>query len=120
MIVITGGAGFIGSNLVAGLEARSRHDLVVGDRLGHGDKWRNLANRELQALVPPESLFEFLDRHADEVEGMFHLGAISATTETDADLVLATNFTLPQRLWSWCAARGVRLIYASSAATYGS
>jgi ADP-L-glycero-D-manno-heptose 6-epimerase len=120
MIVITGGAGFIGSNLVAGLEARFRHDLVVCDRLGHDDKWRNLAKRELQALVPPEGLFEFLDRHVGEVEGIFHLGAISATTESDADLVLATNFTLSQRIWSWCAAHGVRLVYASSAATYGS
>ena len=119
MIVITGGAGFIGSNLVAALEERGEPDLVVCDRLGHGDKWRNLGKRELAALLPPEALFAFLDHHAREIETVFHLGAISSTTETDADLVIAANFTLSQRLWDWCTASETRLIYASSAATYG-
>ena len=119
MIVVTGGAGFIGSNLVAALEERGEHDLVVCDRLGRDDKWRNLAKRELAALVAPEALLEFLDAHAREINIVFHLGAISSTTESDADLILATNFTLSQRLWEWCAATETRFIYASSAATYG-
>ncbi|HWK44144.1 MAG TPA: ADP-glyceromanno-heptose 6-epimerase [Stellaceae bacterium] len=119
MIVVTGGAGFIGSNLVAALEARGRHDLVICDRLRQSDQWRNLAKREIAALIPPDELFEYLDRHTGEIDGIFHLGAISATTEADADLVIATNFTLSQRIWSWCAAHDTRLIYASSAATYG-
>ncbi|HUC67578.1 MAG TPA: ADP-glyceromanno-heptose 6-epimerase [Stellaceae bacterium] len=119
MIVITGGAGFIGSNLVAALDERGGQDLVVCDRLGKDDKWRNLAKRELAALVPPESLFDFLERHAREINLIFHLGAVSSTTETDADFIIAANFMLPQRLWEWCAETETRFIYASSAATYG-
>lgn len=119
MIIVTGGAGFIGSNLVAALEARGIHDLVVCDRLGVGEKWQNLARRELAALVPPEDLFDFLNAHADAVDAIFHLGAVSATTERDGDLIAATNIALPLRLWAWCAVHSVRLIYASSAATYG-
>jgi len=119
MIIITGGAGFIGSNLAASLEERGEQDLVVFDRLGHDEKWRNLAKRELAALLPPEAMFDFLDRHHREINIVFHLGAISSTTETDADLIAATNFTLPLRLWDWCAETETRFIYASSAATYG-
>ena len=119
MIVITGGAGFIGSNLVAGLERRGGTDLAVCDRLGSGDKWRNIAKRELADIVAPERLFDFLGAHAREVETIFHLGAISSTTETDVDLIVHENFRLSSALWAWCARQGKRLIYASSAATYG-
>jgi ADP-L-glycero-D-manno-heptose 6-epimerase len=119
MIIGTGGAGFIGSNLVAALEARSAGDIVVCDFMGEGEKWRNLAKRELAAIVSPERLFAYLDDNADVVDTIFHMGAISATTERDVDLVVASNFTLSQRLWDWCAAHQTRLIYASSAATYG-
>src|SRR6266403_1786902 len=104
MIIVTGGAGFIGSNVIAGLEERGRHEIVVCDRLGRDDKWRNLAKRELAAFVPPEALDGFLAANAGEVETIVHLGAISATTETDADLVVATNFSLTMRLWDWCTA----------------
>jgi ADP-L-glycero-D-manno-heptose 6-epimerase len=119
MIVITGGAGFIGSNLAAALEARRADDIAICDWLGHGDKWRNIAKRELAAIVPPEQLFDFLARNAKSVGTIFHLGAISTTTETDGDLLARTNVTLPLDLWQWCAAHDARLIYASSAATYG-
>ena len=119
MIVITGGAGFIGSNLAAALEERGERDIVVCDRLGRDGKWQTIAKRELTALVAPEELLGFLDEEAREISMVFHLGAISSTTETDADLIVRTNFTLSQRLWDWCAETETRLVYASSAATYG-
>ncbi len=119
MIIVTGGAGFIGSNLVALLERSGVKDIVVCDRLGHDDKWKNLAKRELADFVQPEDLFDFLGRHTQDVEMIFHLGAISATTERDADLIVETNFGLSMALWDWCALHGARFVYASSAATYG-
>lgn len=119
MIVVTGGAGFIGSNLVAALEAAGQRNLVVCDWLGRDEKWRNIAKRDLADLIAPEALFDFLDARRGTIETIFHMGAISATTETDADLIARTNIDLPQRLWHWCAENGARLIYASSAATYG-
>ena len=119
MIVVTGGAGFIGSNLAAGLEKRGVGEVVVCDVLGTGDKWRNISKRGLGDVIPPEALMDYLRKHADRVEAVFHMGAISATTERDADRIVATNFSLSKALWQLCSANGVRLIYASSAATYG-
>ena len=119
MIVVTGAAGFIGSNLLAALEAGGASDIVACDRLGSGDKWRNIAKRELAAIVAPELLIDFLHHHRHSVETVFHLGAISSTTETDADLVVEQNFRFSLALWDWCATTGVSFIYASSAATYG-
>ncbi len=119
MIIVTGGAGFIGSNIVAGLQDKGYSDIVVCDVLGNDDKWRNLAKRELRDIVRPEYLFAYLDRYAGEIEAVIHMGAISSTTETDADLIVDTNFVLSRDLWKWCAKAEVRLIYASSAATYG-
>ncbi len=118
MYLVTGGAGFIGSNLVAALSEGGAR-VAVCDRLGSGDKWRNLAKRELHALVPPEGLDDLLAAEGASVKAVLHLGAITSTTETDADLLLRVNFGLSQRLWRWCAEAGVPLIYASSAATYG-
>ena len=117
MLLVTGGAGFIGSNLVAGLNEAGRTDIVVNDALGNADKWRNLGKRQLADVVPPGELIGWLDRR--RLEAVIHLGAISDTTATDADAVLATNFRLSLRLLDWCTATRTPFIYASSAATYG-
>ncbi|MBW5435790.1 ADP-glyceromanno-heptose 6-epimerase [Bradyrhizobium canariense] len=117
MLLVTGGAGFIGSNVVAALNEAGRSEVVVCDFLGNEGKWRNLAKRQLMDVVPPAELPDWLkDRKLDAV---IHLGAISATTATDGDLVFETNFRLSMRLLDWCTANAVPLIYASSAATYG-
>jgi len=119
MIVVTGGAGFIGSNILAALEARGETRLVVCDRLRAGGKWQNIAKRELADIVHPEQLFDFLQTNKKPLKAIIHMGAISATTETDADKISANNFSLSLALWKWCAFHEVPLIYASSAATYG-
>jgi len=117
MILITGGAGFIGSNLQAALVRRG-YETVVVDSLGSDGKWRNLAKHPPARVVFPADLRRFLeDRPA--VEMVFHLGAVSETTAVDGDHTWATNVEMSHRLWEWCADRGVRMIYASSAATYG-
>jgi ADP-L-glycero-D-manno-heptose 6-epimerase len=118
MILITGGAGFIGSNLQSELFTRDLQT-IVSDRLGTEGKWRNLAAHPPGTLIAPGELDDFLDSHPP-LEAIFHMAAISHTMATDGDEVWRTNVTLSQKLWEWCANRGVRFIYASSAATYGS
>ena len=117
MFLVTGGAGFIGSNLVGALCARGA-EVMLCDRLRDGGKWRNIAPHPIAGIVPPEGLERWL-AGARGIEGVFHLGAVSATTVTDGDLVAASNLTLTLRLFDWCAEYGVPFIYASSAATYG-
>jgi ADP-L-glycero-D-manno-heptose 6-epimerase len=119
MLVITGGGGFIGSVLAAALNEAGRADLVIVDRFGSDDKWRNIAKRDFFEIVTIEGLPAWLDRNGGAVEAVFHLGANSSTTETDADHIIATNLNASIALWRWCAAQAKPLIYASSAATYG-
>jgi len=117
MILLTGGAGFIGSNLHAALVQRNE-PVVVVDRLGDGGKWRNLARCPPAQIVRPDALDQFLVTRPP-IRMVFHLGAISETTATDGDLAWETNVALSWRLWEWCTTHGVRFVYASSAATYG-
>ncbi len=119
MIIVTGGAGFIGSNLVAGLEERGVNGLLVCDRLDCEEKRRNIAKRSLAGVIEPEALIDRVRAEAGGIDAIFHMGAISSTTETDGDLVMRNNFDLPLALWRLCAEHGIRFIYASSAATYG-
>ncbi|MEM6490856.1 MAG: NAD-dependent epimerase/dehydratase family protein, partial [Pseudomonadota bacterium] len=119
MIVVTGGAGFIGSNLVAALNARGETEIVICDRLRDGPKWRNIAKAEIAGFTPPEQLFAFMNEHRNRIRAVFHLGACSTTTETDADRIANDNLRYSLSLWNWCAQSNGRLIYASSAATYG-
>lgn len=118
MILVTGGAGFIGSNIVATLAARGV-SVAVCDSLGHDGKWRNLAKSELSDLVAPDRLTAWLDQQVEELEAIVHMGAISSTSVTDADLVIEINFRLSWYLWQWCTRHAKRFLYASSAATYG-
>ena len=118
LIIVTGGAGFIGSNIVLDL-ARAGLRVVVCDLFRSGEKWRNIAAAWLYDIVHPNDLPEWLARHGDKVAAIVHMAAISSTTEKDVDKFVATNIRLTLDLWNWCAANAVRLIYASSAATYG-
>jgi len=118
MLLVTGGAGFIGSNTAAALAADG-HEVAVCDRLRQAQKWRNLAKVPLRDLLAPEHLNAWLEEHGAAVATIIHLGAISSTTERDADLIVEVNFRLSQQLWNWCARHTKRFIYASSAATYG-
>jgi ADP-L-glycero-D-manno-heptose 6-epimerase len=117
MLLVTGGAGFIGSNLVAALNDAGRADVAVCDLLGHDGKWRNLAKRQIADIVPPAQLPDWLQGR--RLDAIIHLGAISDTTATDGDLVIETNFRLSMRLLDWCTANATPFIYASSASTYG-
>lgn len=120
MIIVTGGAGFIGSNILKGLEDKGYKDIVVVDWLGQEDKWKNIAKRELAGVVMPEDLDDYLKEHESEITAVIHMGAISTTTEKDVDLIVRSNQQLTTRLWEFCRDYDKQFIYASSAATYGS
>ena len=117
MLLVTGGAGFIGSNVVASLNEAGRADIAVNDMLGSDGKWRNLAGRQIADFVPPADLARWLDGR--KLDAVIHLGAISSTTATDGDAIMENNFRLSLRLLDWCTATRTPFIYASSAATYG-
>jgi ADP-L-glycero-D-manno-heptose 6-epimerase len=118
LYVVTGGAGFIGSNIAAALAARGERVVVV-DRLGEGDKWRNLAPAVLHDILRPDALAAWLERHAERVAAIVHMGAISSTTERDGDRLVSENVRITLDLWNWCAKHQKAFVYASSAATYG-
>jgi ADP-L-glycero-D-manno-heptose 6-epimerase len=120
-ILVTGGAGFIGSNIVADLAADPGAEVIVCDRLRRADlgKWRNIAKHPIADLIAPEELWPWLEDQGGRLDLVVHMGAVSSTLEPDADKIASTNFGLSRDLFRWCAAKGVRLVYASSAATYG-
>jgi ADP-L-glycero-D-manno-heptose 6-epimerase len=118
MYVVTGGAGFIGSNIVASLAARGE-EVVVCDWLGQDERWRNLSKHEIAGLVAPEELQAWLRRNGHRVAVMMHMGAVTSTGERDIDLLAARNVRATLDLIEWCTETRTRLIYASSAATYG-
>jgi ADP-L-glycero-D-manno-heptose 6-epimerase len=121
MFIVTGGAGFIGSRIAARLAAQEDARVIVADRLRQAPlgKWRNIAKHAIADIVAPEDLFGFLEQHWRQVRAVVHMGAVSATTQTDVDAILEANLRLSQKLWVWCAARQKPFVYASSAAAYG-
>jgi len=116
-ILVTGGAGFIGSNIAAALSDQG-DEVIICDWLEDGDKWRNLAGHVISDFIDPDNLMSWLDQ-TEAPDAIIHMGAISATTETDGDLILKRNFRPTRALWDWCTKNGKSFIYASSAATYG-
>ena len=121
MIIVTGGAGFIGSCFVAELNNNRIYDIVVVDELGNGNKWKNLANKKISQFLHKNAFREFIRKKTifSKLEAIVHLGACSSTTGTDADYYMDNNFLYTKELVDYCVSNSVRLIYASSAATYG-
>lgn len=119
MIIITGATGFIGSNIVADLNARGRTDLLLVDDLGTQGKWKNIAKRRFLDLIDYRDLDALLRRLPAKADAVFHMGANSSTTSTDGDEILRINLHASMFWWNWCTRTGTPLIYASSAATYG-
>lgn len=119
MYLVTGATGFIGSNLLYAMQQNGYNDIVAVDDFGTGAKWRNIAKRGALRFILPNQLDGFLAAHAEEVNAILHLGAISSTTETDVDKIVVNNFQLTVSLFEFCIGHNIPLIYASSAATYG-
>lgn len=120
--IVTGGAGFIGSALIHALNQRGQSRIIASDILGHDDKWRNLSPLAFLDYLQSDELIDCLDRNPGifgNVDCIFHLGACSATTETDGDYLIKNNYRYTQHLAEWALSRGIRFVYASSAATYG-
>ena len=118
MIIVTGATGFIGSNVVADLNAAGKTDLILIDDLGSGSKWKNIAKRRFEDIVAPGDVPGLLSKLSG-CECVFHLGANSSTTAIDGDEVWSSNFRASTAWWEWCSATRTPLIYAASAATYG-
>ncbi len=119
MIVVTGATGFIGSNLLAEMERRGLNNIIAVDTFGNGEKWKNVKTLSYVWFILPQELDNFLKTNAKDIEAIIHLGGISSTTETDADLVVKNNVQLTINLYNFSKLLGIPFIYASSASTYG-
>lgn len=119
MIIVTGGAGFIGSCIVRTLNDRGINDIVIVDNIASTDKWMNLRNKTYLAYINRAEFLARLPEFAGKVSHVIHMGACSATTERDFDFLYKNNFEYTKTLWRFCAENDASFIYASSAATYG-
>jgi ADP-L-glycero-D-manno-heptose 6-epimerase len=116
--IVTGGAGFIGSNLVRELNARGETDILIVDELGETEKWKNLVGLAYEDYIDKGDLFDYMEElELSKVKAIYHLGACSATTETDADYLAYNNYHYTRALCETCLDKGIRFVYASSAAS---
>jgi ADP-L-glycero-D-manno-heptose 6-epimerase len=121
MIIVTGGAGFIGSAIIAALNQRNITNILVVDELGTNQKWKNLRNLSFADYIEKDELLDLIieNKIDGSVEALFHLGACSDTTETNASYLIKNNYEYTKLLAQWATSDSIRFIYASSAATYG-
>lgn len=118
-IVLTGGAGFIGSCLLRSLNDAGRQDIIVVDHIASTEKWRNLSNKHYEEYVSRDEFLARLPKLSGKISAIIHMGACSSTTERDFDFLYKNNLEFSQALWKFCAAEQISFLYASSAATYG-
>jgi ADP-L-glycero-D-manno-heptose 6-epimerase len=120
MIVITGGAGFIGSAITWRLNTLGEENIIIVDELGLDDKWKNLVNLRFNDFINKNEFIEKVEKGLHfKPEAIIHMGANSSTTEKDADHLLKNNYEYTKSLANYCVTNNIRFIYASSAATYG-
>jgi ADP-L-glycero-D-manno-heptose 6-epimerase len=121
MIIVTGGAGFIGSAFVWKLNQEGIDDITIVDQLGTDDKWKNLVNRRFVDYIHKDDFLQMIcaDKVPFKISAIVHMGACSSTTERDADYLWNNNYLYTKTLAEWALKRGIRFVYASSAATYG-
>ena len=119
MILLTGGAGFIGSVMIWKLNNSGNDDVVVADKLHAGSKWKNLRKLLFSDMIDRDDLFDWLKINDKHIDAVIHLGACTDTTEHNVDYFLQINFEYSKQLWQLCTERRIPYLYASSAATYG-
>ncbi len=119
MIIVTGGAGFIGSGVIRHLNERGITNIVIVDELGSSEKWKNLVGKQILDVIEKSDLFQWLEGKASQIEAFIHLGACTSTVETDASYLLDNNYRFSVRLAEYALTHNHRFIYASSASTYG-
>ncbi len=119
LIVVTGGAGFIGASVVRHLNDLGSHRIIIVDNLEKSNKWQNLVGKNFLDIISIEKCFEWLQGKESEIGGFIHLGACSSTVEVDSDYLLNNNYRFSVKLAEYALNHNHRFIYASSAATYG-
>lgn len=119
LIVVTGGCGFIGSGVIRHLNDQGMNNIVVVDNLGQSEKWKNLVGKKFVDIIDKDQLFQWLDGRQEIIEAFIHLGACTSTTETNAGYLLENNYRYSVKLAEYALKHEKRMVYASSAATYG-